>query len=153
MVLALGLLWTWVGVRLVPVYGTMWILLLAYVAHFLPFGVRASTSALRQLHPELEDAARVAGADWLTMMRRIVVPLTRPTLVAAWTLVFILALQEVSSSILLYTSRTVVLSVAMFDLWEAGNLSALAALGVVQLAITFLLLSVVLRTRYRQALL
>jgi iron(III) transport system permease protein len=152
MVLALGLLWTWVGVRFVPVYGTMGILLLAYVAHYLPFGARASASALRQLHPELEDAARVAGAGWLATMRRVVFPLTRPTLVAAWTLLFILALQEVSSSILLYTSRTVVLSVAMFDLWEAGNLSALAALGVVQLAITFLLLTL-LRTRHYQALL
>ncbi len=152
MVLALGLLWTWVGVKFVPVYGTMGILLLAYVAHYLPFGTRASAAALRQLHPELEDAARVAGAGWLATMRRIVFPLTRPTLVAAWTLLFILALQEVSSSILLYTSRTVVLSVAMFDLWEAGNLSALAALGVVQLAITFLLLTL-LRTRHHQALL
>ena len=152
MVLALGLLWTWVGVKFVPVYGTMVILLLAYVAHYLPFGVRASASALRQIHPELEDAARVAGAGWLATMRRVVFPLTRPTLVAAWTLLLILALQEVSSSILLYTSRTVVLSVAMFDLWEAGNLSALAALGVIQLAITFLLLTL-LRARHRQVLL
>src|SRR5205814_10652628 len=61
-VLALGLLWTYVGFTLLPVYGTIVILLIAYVTHYLPFGVRAASGALRQLHPELEDAARVAGA-------------------------------------------------------------------------------------------
>ena len=150
MVLALGLLWTWVGVTWLPVYGTFGILLIAYLTHYLPFGVRASSSALRQLHGELEDAARVCGAGWLATMRRVVLPLTRPTLLATRTLVFILSLQEVSSSILLYTSRSVVLSVAVFDLWEAGNVSALAALSVMQLAITFVLLLVLVRARYRE---
>jgi iron(III) transport system permease protein len=82
----------------------------------------------------------------------IVLPLTRPTLIATWTLLFILAMQEVSSSILLYTSRTVVLSVAVFDLWEAGNVNALAALGVSQLAITFAALAVLFRTRQQEVL-
>jgi iron(III) transport system permease protein len=75
--------------------------------------------------------------------------LTRPTLAAAWTLLFILAIQEVSASILLYTSRTTVMSVAVFDLWEAGNVNALAALSVLQLAVTFVALTLVLRTRQR----
>ena len=68
---------------------------------------------------------------------------------ATWTLLFILCLQEVSSSILLYTSRTTVLSVAMFDLWEAGNVNALAALGVLQLAVSFAVLLLVSRYRLR----
>jgi iron(III) transport system permease protein len=147
MVLALGLLWAYVGLKALPIYGTIWILLLAYVTHYLPFGVRAGSAALRQLHVELEDAARMTGASWSKTMRWIVLPLTRPTLIATWTLLFILAMQEVSSSILLYTSRTTVLAVAVFDLWEAGNVNALAALSVIQLAITFAALALLLRAR------
>jgi iron(III) transport system permease protein len=152
MVLALGLLWAYVGLKALPIYGTIWILLIAYVTHYLPFGVRSGSAALRQLHAELEDAARMTGANWARTMRWIVLPLTRPTLIATWTLLFILAMQEVSSSILLYTSRTVVLSVAVFDLWEAGNVNALAALGVTQLAITFTALAVLFRARQQEVL-
>jgi iron(III) transport system permease protein len=148
-VLALGVLWTYAGLDLLPIYGTIAILLVAYLAHFLPFGVRAVSGALQQLHPELEDAARVSGAGFVHTLRRVVFPLTRPTLAAVWTLVFVLALQEVSASILLYTSRSVVLSVAMFDLWEAGTLNGLAALGVMQLAITFAALSLLTPLRQR----
>jgi iron(III) transport system permease protein len=149
-VLALGLLWTYVGFTLLPIYGTVLILLIAYVTHYLPFGVRAVSGALRQLHPELEDAARVAGAGLIKTLCLVVFPLTRPTLVATWTLLFVLAMQEVSASILLYTSRSTVLSVAVFDLWEAGNVNALAALSVMQLAVTFLALALVLRARQRE---
>src|SRR5690242_9252013 len=150
MVFALGLLWVYVGFKLLPIYGTIWILLLSYVTHYLPVGVRAASGALRQLHPELEDAARVAGASWAKTMRFITFPLTRPTLAAAWTLLFIMSMQEVSSSILLYTSRSVVLSVVVFDLWEAGNINALAALSVMQLAVTFAILALMIRTRTRE---
>lgn len=148
-VLALGVLWTYAGLELLPIYGTAGILLVAYVAHFLPLGARAMAGALRQLHPELEDAARVSGAGLLHTMRRVVLPLTRPTLAATWTLVFVLAMQEVSASILLYTSRSTVLSVAVFDLWEAGNVNALAALGVMQLVVTFLALLLLAGMRQR----
>jgi iron(III) transport system permease protein len=147
LVLALGLLWAYAGLKLLPIYGTIWILLLAYVTHYLPFGVRAGTAALQQLHVELEDAARMTGASWLKTVRWVAFPLTRPTLIATWTLLFVLAMQEVSSSILLYTSRTTVLSVAVFDLWEAGNVSALAALSAIQLAITFAALLLLFRLR------
>jgi iron(III) transport system permease protein len=149
MVLAVGLLWTYVRFSLLPIYGTILILLVAYVTHFLPFGVQAASGALRQLHPELEDAARVAGAGLVKTLRLVVLPLTRPSVMAAWTLLFILAMQEVSASILLYTSRSTVLSVAVFDLWEAGNVNALAALSVMQLAVTFFALALVLRARQR----
>ncbi|HET7881519.1 MAG TPA: ABC transporter permease subunit, partial [Acetobacteraceae bacterium] len=147
MVLALGLLWAYVGLKFLPIYGTLGILLLAYVTHYLPFGVRSGSAALRQLHAELEDAARMSGATWSKTVRWIVLPLIRPTMTATWTLLFILGMQEVSSSILLYTSRTTVLSVAVFDLWEAGNVNALAALSVTQLAITFAALLVLFRAR------
>lgn len=152
MVFALGLLWVYVGFKLLPIYGTIFILLLAYVTHYLPFGVRAASGALRQMHPELEEAARVSGARWSQTLRYITYPLTRPTLAATWTLLFILSMQEVSSSILLYSSRSVVLSVVVFDLWEAGNANALAALSVMQLAVTFIAIALLIRARHREVL-
>ncbi|HEX3349208.1 MAG TPA: ABC transporter permease subunit, partial [Acetobacteraceae bacterium] len=150
MVLALGLLWAYAGTWWVPVYGTIWILLIAYVTHYLPFGARAVAGGLRQLHPELEEAARVSGAGWTRALRTVVLPLLWPTLAGVWTLVFVLALQEVSASILLYTSRTTVLSVAVFDLWEAGNVNGLAALSVMQLIVTFAAIGVLTATRRRE---
>jgi iron(III) transport system permease protein len=148
MVFALGLLWVYVAVPL-PIYGTLGILLIAYVTHYLPFGVRASAAALRQLHPELEEAARVAGASWLRSMRRVTLPLLAPALISAWVLLFVMAIQEVSASILLYSARSIVLSVAVFDLWENGNPSDVAALGAVQLAGCFVVVGLVLRARQR----
>jgi len=152
MVFALGLLWVYVGFTLVPIYGTIWLMLLAYATHYLPVGVRAITGALRQLHPELEEAARVAGASWGKTLRWVTLPLARPSLAAAWTLLFVMAMQEVSSSILLYSSGSIVLSVAMFDLWEGGNAGDLAALGVIQLVVTFIIVSFLLRTHADEAL-
>lgn len=138
MVFALGLLWTYVGIKLLPIYGTIGILLLAYITHYLPVGVRAASAGLRQLHPELEDAARASGGTWLQSMRLVTLPLMGPTLFATWMLLFIMSMQEVSASILLYTSRSVVLSVAVFDLWETGQPNSLAALSVIQLVVTFI---------------
>jgi iron(III) transport system permease protein len=90
------------------------------------------------------------AAGWLRALRSVVLPLLWPTLAGTWTLVFVLALQEVSASILLYTSHSTVLSVAVFDLWEAGNVNGLAALSVLQLFVTFLALLVVSRVRRRE---
>lgn len=151
MVFALGLLWVYVRVPL-PIYGTICILLIAYVTHYLPFGVRATSAALRQLHPELEEAARVAGATWLGTMHRVTLPLVQQSMIAAWALLFVLAMQEVSSSILLYSSHSIVLSVAMFDLWENGNPSDVAALGFVQLISSFVIVGLALRLRQRRGL-
>jgi len=148
MVLALGILWSYVGVTWI--YGTIAILLIAYVTHYLPIGLRAASAALRQIHPELEDAARVSGAGFVRSLVLVLLPLSRPTLAAAWTLLFILCLQEVSSSILLYSNSSTVLSVAVFDLWEAGNVNALAALSILQLVIGFAVLVLVSRFRQRE---
>jgi iron(III) transport system permease protein len=150
-VLAVGLLWTYVGFTFLPIYGTLLILLIGYVTHYLPLGVRAASGALHQLHPELEAAARVSGANLSMTLRLIVLPLTRPTMIGVWVLIFVLAIQEVSASILLYTTRSTVLSVAVFDLWEAGNVNALAALSVLQMVGTFLALLLVLGTRRGEA--
>ncbi len=151
MVFALGLLWVYVRVPL-PIYGTLAVLLIAYATHYLPFGVRTSNAALRQLHPELEEAARISGASWLSAMRRVTLPLVQPAMLAAWILLFVMAMQEVSSSILLYTSHSIVLSVAIFDLWENGNPNDVAALGFIQLAVSFVIVTLVLGVRQRRGL-
>ena len=133
-----------------PIYGTVAILLIAYATHYLPFGVRASSAALRQLHPELEEAARVAGASWLRTMRMITLPLVQPAMLAAWVLLFVMSMQEVCSSILLYSSHSIVLSVAVFDLWENGNPGDVAALGFLQLIASSVIVGVVLGMRQRR---
>ncbi|MGH7079172.1 MAG: ABC transporter permease, partial [Acetobacteraceae bacterium] len=151
MVFALGLLWVYVRVPL-PIYGTLGILLIAFVTQCLPYGVRATGAALRQQHPELEEAARVSGASWMATMRRVTLPLAGPALYATWLLLFVMAMQEVSSAILLYSSRSIVLPVAIFDLWQNGNPSDVAALGFIQLAVSFLIGALALSARQSSAL-
>ena len=94
----------------------------------------------------------MSGASWTRTMRRVTLPLVQPSLLAAWLVLFIMAMQEVSSSILLYTSRTIVLPVAVFDLWQNGNSSDVAALGFLQLAVSFVVVALALQARQRRGL-
>jgi iron(III) transport system permease protein len=116
-------------------YGTIWILLVAYVARFTPLAVRSANSALRQIDPALEEAARITGASWLRAALRVVVPLVRPGLLVAWLLVFIPALSELSATVLLYTSGTETISVAVFRLNDLGQLEVVAALAIFTIAV------------------
>jgi iron(III) transport system permease protein len=112
-------------------YGTHWILLVAYLTRFLPYGVRYASAALVHLDRELEDAARVSGAGRASTLRRIAMPLIAPALAAAWLYVFVMSARELSSSILLYRPGTEVLSVVLWELWENGQHPELGARGVV----------------------
>ena len=115
----------------IPIYGTVWILLIAYVVRSMPIAVRGANGALRQVDLSLEEAARVAGASWLTTIRRILLPIMRSNLMLAWLLVFIPALGELSATILLYTNGTETISVAIFRLSDLGQLEVVAALSTV----------------------
>jgi iron(III) transport system permease protein len=119
----------------VPIYGTIWILLIAYVARSMPIAVRGANGALRQVDVSLEEAARVAGASWLTTVRRILLPIARSNLMLAWLLVFIPALGELSATILLYTNGTETISVAIFRLSDLGQLEVVAALSTVLIVV------------------
>jgi iron(III) transport system permease protein len=132
-VLAVALLQAFIRFPL-PIYGTLWILLVAYVARSMPIAVRGADGALRQVDVSLEEAARVAGASWLTALRRVLLPIMRPSLMLAWLLVFIPALGELSATILLYTNGTETISVAIFRLSDLGQLEVVAALSVVLIA-------------------
>ncbi|MGE5105406.1 MAG: ABC transporter permease [Betaproteobacteria bacterium] len=138
----------------VAIYGTVWILLIAYVVRSMPIAVRGANGALRQVDASLEEAARIAGASWLTTIRRILLPIMRSNLMLAWLLVFIPALGELSATILLYTNGTETISVAIFRLSDVGQLEVVAALSTVLIAVILLatLLTQWLAGRSRTAL-
>jgi iron(III) transport system permease protein len=118
-----------------PIYGTLLIILLAYTGRYVPLGVRSASAAFRQIDPSLEETARVTGAGWLRTFRSVTLPLARPGLFAGWILVFVPALQELSASILLFSSGSITLAVAVYNLYETGYLEAVAALAVVTMVI------------------
>jgi iron(III) transport system permease protein len=122
----------------IPIYGTIWILLIAYVVRSMPIAVRGANGALRQVDASLEEAARVAGASWFATTRRILLPIMRSNLMLAWLLVFIPALGELSATILLYTNGTETMSVAIFRLSDLGQLEVVAALSTVLVGVILL---------------
>lgn len=126
----------------IPIYGTMLILLIAYVTRFMPYGMRYSVSSLTQISGELEESAAVSGATWLQTGRRIVLPLMTPGLVAGWIYIVIVSIRELSSSILLYSPGNEVLAIVIFQFYEKGEMPAISALGVVLVAALVLLVTV-----------
>jgi len=119
----------------IPIYGTLWILLVAFVTRYIPYGIRYTHSGLLQLHRELEEAAYASGASWTHCMRRITLPLLTPSFLGGWIFIFLLSAKELSMSILLVSPRTPVVSVAIYELWENGQVGELAAFGVIWTAI------------------
>jgi iron(III) transport system permease protein len=114
----------------IGVYGTMWIMFIAYVTRFMPYGLRYNTTSMLQIHKELEESAQMSGASWFTTFRRIILPLLKPGLVAGFIYVMIVSIRELSSSILLYSPGTEVVSIVIWELWENGQYVELSALGV-----------------------
>jgi iron(III) transport system permease protein len=133
-VMAVALIQFWLAMPL-ALYGTLTILLLAYVGRYVPLGVRAANSSLRQIDPSLEESAQILGASWLTTMREVTLPLIRPGLFAGWLLVFVPAIQELSASILLFSSSSITLAVAVYNLYETGYVEPVAALSIINMLI------------------
>ena len=121
-------------------YGTAWILILAYATRFLPIAYSNSNAAIRSINPELEDAVRILGGTRFTAIGRVVMPLLKRSLAGAFILVFIPATRELSSAIFLYSINTQVLSVLLFDKSDEGNFEMLAAIGLVLVFITVVLI-------------
>src|SRR5215813_12104298 len=126
----------------VVLYGTLWILLLAYVTIELPAAYQQLQSSFRSLAPELEEASRILGASRLRTLRDITAPLLGPSLVATWCFVFVAVVRELSAAAILFTSETKVLSVLIFDLNESGDLAAIAVLGLTLLVLTSAVIAV-----------
>jgi iron(III) transport system permease protein len=130
--LVLGLSLSFVYLRSpIPVYGTLFILLIAYCTRYLPYGMRYATTSLHQIAGELEESAHVSGASWWQTFRRVLVPLMFPGLVAGWVYIFVVSFRELSSSILLYSPGNEVLSILIWEQFENGRFTVLSALGVV----------------------
>ena len=138
LVLGLALMIFYLNVD-VGVYGTIWILFIAYVTRFMPYGLRFNTTSMLQIHKELEESAAMSGAGWGTTFWRIVLPLLKPGLLAGWIYVMIVSIRELSSSILLYSPGTEVVSITIWELWENGQYVELSALGVMFILLLFVL--------------
>jgi iron(III) transport system permease protein len=118
----------------IPIYNTIWILLVAYVTLYLPYGMRFASSGITQIHRELEEVAAVSGAGLGRIFSRIILPLLAPVLLAGWIYVFVLAVRELGASIFLVGPGTHVLGTISLTMWEeGGSYGAVAALGVVQI--------------------
>ncbi len=141
LVLGLALMIFYLNVD-IGVYGTMWILFIAYVTRFMPYGLRFNTTSMLQIHKELEESAAMSGASWFTAFRRIVLPLLKPGLVAGWIYIMIVSIRELSSSILLYSPGTEVVSIIIWELWENGQYVELSALGVMFILMLFVLVMI-----------
>ena len=118
-------------------YGTLWILLIAFLTINLPSAYQQLQAAFATIHPELEDASRILGATRLQSLRQITAPLLRTGVIATWCFIFIGVMRELSAAIVLFTSQTKVLSVLIYDLNESGDLAAISVLGIAMLVITF----------------
>jgi iron(III) transport system permease protein len=129
----------------VALYGTALLIILAFTTRFLPIAYTSCEAAMRSLNPEMEDAARIVGGGRFTALARIVVPLLRKSVIAAWILVFIPATRELSAAIFLTAPNTQVMSVVLYDLSGEGNFEYLAALGGVLLVATIVLVALSFR--------
>lgn len=129
-----GVMFLWLKAP-IDVYGTAWIIVLAFMGRFTAYAVRPIGASLQQVHPELEESARVAGYGWLRTLTRITLPLIRPGIVASWILLFSIFMTELSMVILLYTANTRTFSVLAFETWNNGDFSLLAGLSILQLMI------------------
>lgn len=123
----------------IPIYGTLWILFIAYLTRYMPYGMRYASTSMYQISDELEESARMSGASWWQTFRRINMPLIVPGLVAGWSYILIVSVRELSSSILLYSPGNEVLSVVIWEQWENGQFTELAALGVLMIGLLILL--------------
>lgn len=141
--LVLGLSLSFVYLRSpIPIYGTLFILLIAYATRYMPYGMRYAMTSMQQISAELEESAHVSGASWWQTFRRVLLPLLSPGLVAGWIYILVVSFRELSSSILLYSPGNEVLSILIFEQFENGQFTVLAALGVVMVLTLVVLVAI-----------
>jgi iron(III) transport system permease protein len=130
-VFAFGMMWAWLVFPL-PVYGTFWVLLIAYLTVFMPLGVRTISGVVLQLDKSLDECGQVCGASWWYRMRTITVPLLRPGLLAAWLLIFVASVRELGASILLMGPDSKVMTPAIVEAWFSSSSELTAAMALIQ---------------------
>jgi iron(III) transport system permease protein len=141
--LVLGLALSFVYLRSpIPIYGTLFILLIAYCTRYMPYGMQYAVTSMQQISGELEESAQVSGASWWQTFRRVLLPLLAPGLVAGWVYILVVSFRELSSSILLYSPGNEVLSIMIFEQFENGQFTVLSALGVVMVLTLVVLVTI-----------
>jgi ABC-type Fe3+ transport system, permease component len=130
LVLAVAIMQVFLSVPL-PIYGTMWILLIAFSIRFLPYGLRYATAGIMQIDPELEDAAAANGASQANRFFRVIVPLVVPAFLSGWLFVMLLVARDLAMPVLLASPHSRVVAVQLFDLWQNGQATELAAFGLI----------------------
>jgi iron(III) transport system permease protein len=113
-----------------PIYGTIWILLIAFVTKYMPWATRNTNAALLQIHKELEEASEVSGATWLQTFRRVLMPLLVAAFASGFLYIFSHIIREISTAILLYSPRSNLLSIIIWELWQAGTIAEVGAVSV-----------------------
>jgi len=125
----------------IPVYGTLWILLIAYVTIAMPYGMRYASVSMSQIARELEESAAVSGAGWFQSFRRVLLPLLAPGLLAGWVYILVISLRELSSSLMLYSPGNEVLPVVVWERFESGAFPEVATLGVLMTVVLVILVA------------
>jgi iron(III) transport system permease protein len=141
LVMGVALLFVYLRVPL-PIYGTLLILFIAYFTRYMPYGIRYASTSMFQISGELEESAQTSGASWLQTFRMVILPLLVPGLVAGWIYIVMVSFRELSSSILLYSPGNEVLSIVIWEQYENGQFTELAALGVIMVAILLVIVGV-----------
>ena len=147
LVFAFGMLWAWL-IFPIPIYGTLWLLLIAYLTVFLPLGLRTIAGVILQIDRSLEESAQMCGASWGYRMRTVTMPLLRPGLIAAWLLLFIASVRELGASILLMGPHSKVITPAIVESWFSTSTELTAAMALLQtlaVAVALVLLFTVAR--------
>ena len=124
-------------------YATIWTLLIGYIATYLPYGIRPLSSAFIQIHQHLEESSQVAGASFLTTLRRIIVPLLVPGIVSGWILMATMFFRELPLSVVLSRPGSEVLAVQILRFSEDGQWGRLSALGIIMIVVATLLVTLV----------
>ena len=124
-------LWLFLIIPFIPIYGTIWIIILALVVSYLPFGTRMTNASMYQVAVELEEAASVSGASWLRNVRRVLLPLIAPALIGAWIFVAVFTVRDLPLPLILGTSDTAPLSVLLWNYWGASEAPESAAVGII----------------------
>lgn len=135
--IGLALIFVYLTIRTVPVYGTIWILVIAYVTTYLSFGTRVTNGVLLQMSADLEESAQASGATWARTFRSITVPLMRPALLAVWIWVAAHALRELSAALMLQGRNNTVVPTLLWGYWEGGRPTVAAAAGVWLILVLF----------------
>ena len=148
LVFGLGLLWAWINIP-IPIYGTLWLLGIAYFTVFMPLGLRTIAGVVLQVDQSLEECARVCGASWTYQMRTVTLPLLRPGLVAAWLLIFIASVRELGVSVFLMGPHSKVIAPSIVNSWLSSSSELSAAMALLQTLMVFIAVAIMFKVARR----